>query len=76
MRIKKIREKFNESKDKFSNPETKEISRNIYNIKKQKTLSVQKIKEIEKDLFELEKNLSKLKKYYIMMILNTKEKEM
>ena len=63
------------NQDKFSNPETKEISRNIYNIKKQKTLSVQKIKEIEKDLFELEKNLSKLKKYY-MMILNTKEKEM
>ena len=64
------------NQDKFSNPETKEISRNIYNIKKQKTLSVQKIKEIEKDLFELEKNLSKLKKYYIMMISNTKEKEM
>ena len=64
------------NQDKFSNPETKEISRNIYNIKKQKTLSVQKIKEIEKYLFELEKNLSKLKKYYIMMILNTKEKEM
>ena len=64
------------NQDKFSNPETKEISKNIYNIKKQKTLSVQKIKEIEKDLFELEKNLSKLKKYYIMMILNTKEKEM
>ena len=76
MRIKKIREKINESKDKFSNPETKEISRNIYNIKNKKKSFCTKIKEIKKDLFELEKNLSKLKKYYIMMILNTKQKEM
>ena len=51
-------------KDKVSKPEIKEIRRNIYNIKKQKNLSAQEIKETEKDLFELENNLSKLKKYY------------
>ena len=63
-KIKKFSEKINELKDKVSKPEIKEIRRNIYNVKKQKNLSAQKIKEIEKDLFELENNLSKLKKYY------------
>ena len=64
MKIKKFSEKINELKDKVSKPEIKEIRRNIYNVKKQKNLSAQKIKEIEKDLFELENNLSKLKKCY------------
>ena len=31
------------------------------------------IKEIEKNLLKLQKNLSKLKKYYDMMTFNTKE---
>ena len=63
-RIKKIGEKFNELKDRFSKPEMKEIRRNLCKIIKQKNLSTSKIKEIEENLLKLEKNLFKPKKYY------------
>ena len=46
-RIKRIGEKFNELKDRFSKPEMKEIRRNLCKTSKQKNLSTSKIKEIE-----------------------------
>ena len=55
LRIKEIREEFNKLKDRFSKPKIKEIRRNLFKPKFKKT---------EKNLLELEKNLSKLKKYY------------
>ena len=61
LRIKEIREEFNELEDRFSKPKMKEIRRNLY--ENEKNLFTPKIKEIEKNL-ELEKNLSNLKKYY------------
>ena len=66
LRIKEIREEFNELRDRFSNPKIKEIRISFYEIEKKMNLSPQKIKEIEKNLLELEKNLSDLKKkkYY------------
>ena len=66
LRIKEIREEFNELRDRFSNPKIKEIRISLYEIEKKMNLSPQKIKEIEKNLLELEKNLSDLKKkkYY------------
>ena len=39
-------------------------------------LSTQKIKEIEKNLFELDKIFLNLKSIMTMLILNTKEQEM
>ena len=62
-RIKKIGEKFNESRDKFSKSKIKEIRRNLYEIKNKNNLFTSKIKETEKNLFELEKPFE-LKKYY------------
>ena len=58
-RIKKIREKFNELRDRL-----KEIRRNIYDIKNPKNLSASKTKEIERNLLELEESLFKPRKYY------------
>ena len=46
-RIKKMREDFNELKDRFLKPKTKEIGRNLYEIENKKNLSKSKIKEIE-----------------------------
>ena len=63
-RTEKIREKFNESRNRFSKSKIKEIRRNLYKIKKQKNLSTPEIKEIEKNLLELENNLFKPRKYY------------
>ena len=63
-RIEKIREKFNESKNRFSKSKIKEIRRNLYKIKKQKNLSTPEIKEIEINLLDLEKNLFQPRKYY------------
>ena len=63
-RIKKIREDFNKSKDRFLKPKTKEIGRNLYEIENKKNLSKSKIKEIEQNLIELEESLFKLNKYY------------
>ena len=42
----------------------KKIRKKFYEIENKKNLSVSKVKEIEKNLYELEKSLSKLKKYY------------
>ena len=42
----------------------KEIRRNIYEIENKNNLSTQKVKEIEENLYELEKCLFKLKKFY------------
>ena len=42
----------------------KEIRRNIYEIENKNNLSTQKVKEIEENLYELEKGLFKLKKFY------------
>ena len=62
-RLKKIREDFNELRDRFLKLQVKEIRKNLYDIKNLKHLSTQKIKEIEKYLFKLEKSLSNVKKY-------------
>ena len=61
-RIKEIRGKFNEWRYKFSKSKRNEIGKILYEIKNNKNLSTQKLKEIEKNLLELEKNLFKLKK--------------
>ena len=42
----------------------KKIKRTLCEIENKKNLVTQKIKEIEKSLFESAKNLSELKKYY------------
>ena len=63
-RIEKIRQKFNESKHKFSKSKINEIRRNLYEIKNKKNLFVLRVEETEKNLHELEKNLSKTKKYH------------
>ena len=62
-RFKKIRRKFNELRNRFSKPQIKEIRRNPYGIKNPKNLLTQKIKEILKNIFELEQCLSNFKKY-------------
>ena len=50
------------------------IRRNLYEIGNAKNLSTSKIKEIEKNFFKLEKNLSiSQKSIMIMMMLNIKE---
>ena len=50
---------------RFSKSKKKnEFRRSLYNIKKQKNLSTAEIKETEKNLLELEKSLSSLKRYY------------
>ena len=63
-RIKDINEKFNESRYKFSKSKVNKIRRSLYGIKKPPKISGSKIKEIEKNLLELEKTLFKTKKYY------------
>ena len=44
--------------------EINEIRGNLYEIQNKNNLSTQKIKELKENLPELEKSLSKLKKYY------------
>ena len=63
-RIEKIIREFNESKHKFSKSKIKEIRRNLYEIKNKTNLFALRMKEIEERLDELERNLSKSKKYY------------
>ena len=60
-RIEKIKKEFNNSRYKFFKSKTSEIRRNLYEIE---NISASKIKEIEKNLLKLEKNLYKSKKYY------------
>ena len=63
-RIEKIRKEFNESRHKFSKSKINESRRNLYKIENEKNLFAPKIKEIERNLLELEENLFKPKKYY------------
>ena len=63
-RIEKIRKEFNESRHKFSKSKISEIRRNLYAIENKKNLFAPKMKEIERNLLELEENLFKPKKYY------------
>ena len=63
-RIEKIRKEFNEARHKFSKSKINEIRRNLYEIEIEKNLFAPKIKEIEKNLLELEENLFTPKKYY------------
>ena len=64
-RIEKIRNKFNESRHKLSKSKINEIRRNLENeIENEKNLFASKIKEIERNITELEENISKTKKYY------------
>ena len=62
-KIKEIREKFSELRDFFKS-ETNEIRKDLYNTENKTKFSTPEIKEIGKNNFELEKNLSKLKKCY------------
>ena len=63
-RREKIRKEFNESRYKFSKLKIKEIRKIHYEIENEKNPSASKIKEIERNLTELEENLFKTKKYY------------
>ena len=63
-RIEKISKKSNESRHKFSKSKISEIRRNLYEIKNTKNLFTLRMGEIEKNLDELERSLSKKKKYY------------
>ena len=58
-KIKDIKEKFCESIYKFSKSKINKIRRSLYDIKNPKNLFWSKIKEIGKNLLELEKNLFK-----------------
>ena len=62
--IKDIKEKFNESRYKFSKSKINGIRRSLYDMKNPKNLFGSKIKKIEKNLLELEKNLFKPTKCY------------
>ena len=62
-RLRNIRKDLNELRDRFSKPRIKEIRKNPYDIENLKNVLTQKIKEIEENLFELEKSLSNFKKY-------------
>ena len=64
LRIKKIGEEFNELRDRFSKFKIKKVRRSLYEIENKINLSTQKIKEIGKNLLQIDKNLSELKKYY------------
>ena len=72
-RLEKIREIIKEIRRKFSKSKINKIRRNLYGIENEKNISAQKIKEIEKNLLELEKIFFNQKRIMIMMILNIKE---
>ena len=63
-RIEKIRKEFNESRHTFSKSKIKEIRGNLYEIKNKTNLFAVRTEEIDKSLDELERNISKTKKYY------------
>ena len=63
-KIKEIKKDFSKLRYRFSKSKINEYRRSFYNTKNQKNLSTSEIKETEKNLLELEKNLSSLKKYY------------
>ena len=62
-RLKKTRKDFNELRDRFSKLQIKETRKNLYDIKNPKNFSIQKIKEMEENLFKLEERPSNFKKY-------------
>ena len=62
-KIEKIKKKFNKLKDRLSNLKIKDIRKDLYRIENKKNLSTTTINKTEK-IWKLEKNLSKLKKYY------------
>ena len=62
-RLKQIKEDLNELRNRFSKPQLIEIKKNFYDLKSLTKLSTQKLKEIEENLFKLEKFLSNFKKY-------------
>ena len=63
-RIEKIRKEFNESRHKFSKSKINEIRNNLYEIENEKNLFTPRIKEVERNLTELEEYLFKTKRYY------------
>ena len=63
-KIRELRKDFNKSRYKFSTSKIKDIRRNLYDIKTLKNLFKSKIKKTEENLYELEKSLFKLKKYF------------
>ena len=63
-KIKKIREDFNKLRNKCLKPKIKEIRINLYEIETNKSLSKSIIKKMQKNLFQLEQTLFKIKKYY------------
>ena len=60
----KKRKKINESRHKVSKSKIYDIRSNVYETEHEKNLFAPKIKEIEKNLLELEENIIKPKKYY------------
>ena len=70
-RIERIKKDFNKLRDRFFKSKIKEIRKDLYRMENKNNLSTTEIKEIEKNLLKLEKNLSELKKvlwswwYYI-----------
>ena len=71
-KLRNIKKDFNKLRDRFLKPKIKEIRKN-HNIESKRNFSASRLKVIEKNLFELEESLSKLKSILIMMLLNTKE---
>ena len=69
-KIKKIREDFNELRDRLLKPKIKEIRKNLYEIENKKNLSALKLKEIKKILLNLKKVFLSLRSIMIMMMLN------
>ena len=63
-RIEEIIKKINESRHKFFRSKINKIRINLYEIENAKNLSASKIKEIEKNLLKLQKNITKSKTYY------------
>ena len=61
-KVKQIKKDFRELSYRFSTSKINEFRRSLYNTKNQKTISTPKIKETDKNLLELGKSFSCLKK--------------
>ena len=72
-RIEEIRKEIDKSRYKFSKLTIKEIRENLYKREKENNLSESKIKEIEKNLTELEENLLKFLTIMNMTIVSIEE---
>ena len=59
-KIKEIKKDFSKLRHSFSNSKINEFRKSLYDIKTQRNLSAAEIKEIEKNLHELEESLFKL----------------